>query len=232
MILRCSCSTRNCFLSRSRKSMMHASPEFEKHARLGGGGHIHALNRFKAQRAAWCYISVSSQYRSEDMTLRNSSIRLAGSPSPKPEVGAPCPVAAVSRVPGEAGDTLWAKSWWSFSAAMPFRYHWGTSYHTLKLPGTLGRLRSTYDEWMAAGWEDPVGHWTSPAQESQGFGNQCKSLSDTGPPHYKSIHKSASVGGEGKSECERGRKAQTLLYVMSTFHKAFCYHGDEHGINT
>lgn len=48
--------------------MMGAGPEFENHARLCGSGHIHALNHFKAQRAAWCYTRASSQYRSEDMT--------------------------------------------------------------------------------------------------------------------------------------------------------------------
>lgn len=37
------------------------------------------------------------------------------------------------------------------------------------------------------------------------------------------------VLGGGKTEC---RKAQTFLYVTSTCHKAFCYHGNEHGINT
>lgn len=48
---------------------MCAGPEFENHTRLCGGGHIHALNHFKAERAAWYYISVSSQYRNEDVTL-------------------------------------------------------------------------------------------------------------------------------------------------------------------
>lgn len=47
------------------------------------------------------------------------------------------------------------------------------------------------------------GHWTSLPQESQGCGNQCKSLCDTGRPRYKSIHKNSSVGGEERLTAEK-----------------------------
>lgn len=120
------------------------------------------------------------------------------------------PVAAVPHVPREAGDTLWGKSWWPFSTVMPFRHCWRTSYHTLKSPGT--RVRGSGAPVMG-GWLQNWriqcrrtqfrGHWTSLPQESQGCGNQCKSLCDTGRPRYKSIHKSSSVMGKERLSAEK-----------------------------
>lgn len=59
-------------------------------------------------------------------------------------------------------------------------------------------LRRAGQWWTAEGPEDAAPKGTvqrGSGQESQGFGDQCKSRSDPRPPHCKSIHKSPSGGG-------------------------------------
>lgn len=55
------------------------------------------------------------------------------------------------------------------------------------------------------------GSWTSLAQESQGFGNRCKSLS-----RYKSIHESPSVGG-GRKEWVWERQESTNTSICNVY---------------
>lgn len=92
-------------------------------------------------------------------------------------------------------------------------------------------LGSTCDRWIAIG-SSGEGHRSEGSRtiwhgNLKSFGNRRKSHSW----HWASSPIKAPASW-GKRECERGRKAQTFLYVMATFHKAFCYHGNEHGINT
>lgn len=66
-ILGCICLSRECFVWRNMKFMMvHFLNTI---LRCMGCTHAHIpLHHLKAQRAAWCYSSVSSEDRSEDMT--------------------------------------------------------------------------------------------------------------------------------------------------------------------
>lgn len=73
-ILGCICLARKCFVWRSKKFMMvHI---LNTMLCCVGWTHAHIpLHHLKAQRAAWCYSSVSSEDRSEDMTLFTPSLR-------------------------------------------------------------------------------------------------------------------------------------------------------------
>lgn len=205
-----------------------------------GSGHIHTLNHFKAQKATWCYTGVSSQHRSEDMTLLLIPSSLLVNTSgrwPITEVWVWCilPHGCHVLCPWD-GRRHTVSSVLVIILLCPsgiadgiFTLHWNLHAHS-KGSG------APVDGWMEL--EDPVPKGTVQGtldQSSPGITRVWEiTFSHSLTLGLLAIKASikAPVCREGRSECERGRKAQTLLYVMATFHKVFCYHGNAHGINT